>query len=140
MSAYDKTFEWIDFPQGRVRYAGGAANREEPREAFAVDLHGQIYYGEIKKAFLPDRHNYNLEIISFGWLENGWYGILPEPELCAAFVPKDLETVQTLLCQAVEEWRKLEDRPFTEYSDSHFMGDVLFRDGWALIKDEGAAS
>ncbi|MDR0780592.1 MAG: hypothetical protein LBF16_07850 [Pseudomonadales bacterium] len=144
MSAYDKTFEWIDFPQGRVRCTGGGANREEPKEVFAVELYGQTYYGQIKRQFSSNGNDYNLEVVSFGWPKDGWFGAEPDPESCAAFTLKNLETIKILLCQTVQIWRSFDndDRPIflNESSKSHFMGQVLFRDRWALAQDEGIAS
>jgi len=140
MSAYEKTFAWIDFPEGRVRYTGGAANREEPKEAFAIELRGQVYYGQIKEQFSPNGNDYNLEIVSFGWPENGWFGIEPNPKICTAFTFKEIKTIQTLLYKAIQIWRQLEHRPIflSESMKSHFMGEIMFRDGWVLVKDEVA--
>jgi hypothetical protein len=138
---FRKTFEWIDFPQGRVRYAGGKRGRDEPPiETFAVEMHGGIYYGEISELFLSDGNRYNLQIVSFGWLKPDWFGIEPSPEYCAAFTCEELGEVQALLCQAVPVWRSLDDRPpfLTEYFHAHFMGEIVFKDGWALIKDENS--
>lgn len=140
MGNYKETFEWIDFPQGRVRYAGGRRGKEEPAiETFAVEVYGRIYYGEIRRSFLVDRNNYNLEVISFGWLTHDWYGTEPDSRYCAAFTINELGEVQALLCQAVPVWRSFDARPpfLTEYVTAHFMGEVIFRDGWALTRDEG---
>ena len=143
MASYEETFEWIDFPQGRIRYAGGKRGRDEsPIETFAAEIYGRKYYGEIRKAFLPDRHNYKLEVVSFGWPKHDWFGTTPDPQYCAAFSSKDIAEVQRLIRQAVPRWLALEDRPsiVTEYADSHFAGEVVFRHGWALLRDdEGGA-
>ncbi|WP_090052631.1 hypothetical protein [Luteibacter sp. 329MFSha] len=136
---YSKTFEWIEFPQGRVRYAGGRRGRDEPpMETFAIELYDRVYYGEICESLLADGNRYNLMIVSFGWTKHEWRGIEPNPRDCATFTPRELEKVQALLCQAVQVWRGLDDRPpfLTEYFESRFMGEVIFQDGWALIRDE----
>lgn len=141
-NSYQEAFEWIEFPQGRVRYAGGSKGRDEPPiETFAIELHGQVRYGEIKKSFLSNRHDYNLEVVSFGWSKQEWYGSVPVPGQCSVLFANDLETVQALLCEAVQVWRTFSTRPFflTEYPDSHFRGDVLFRDGWALTTVQGGS-
>jgi len=139
MGAYSKTFDWFDFPEGRIRYAGGRRGRDEPPiHIFAVEIYGWIYYGEIRKIFLADGNNYNLEIVSFGWMRDEWFGTEPNPPFCSAFTLKELGEVRALICQVVPLWRELEDRPIvlTEYVDSHFMGDIFLREGWALIKDD----
>jgi len=136
---YSKTFEWIEFPQGRVRYAGGRRGRDEPPiDTFAVELRGRVYYGEITQLHLADGNRYNLEIVSFGWTKHDWLGTEPNAKYCAAFTVKDLEEVQAILCQAVPVWRSLEDRPslLSEFFEARFMGELIFRDGWALIRDE----
>lgn len=139
MGDYDDTFEWIDFPQGQVRYAGGSKGRDEPPiTIFSVVLNGRVYYGEFRRWFLENDNDYNIEVISFGWLEREWLGTEPNPKHCAQFSSRELGDVQSLVCQAVPVWRSLEDRPsiVREYADSHFMGEVIFRNGWALISEE----
>ena len=141
MGNYSKTFEWINFPQGRVRYAGGRRGRDEPPiQTFAVELHGCVYYGEIASLFLADGNRYNLEIVSFGWKKHEWFGTEPDPRYCAIFTENELAQVQWLLCQTIPVWRGLEDRPssLTEYFEARFMGDLLFREGWALLRGEGS--
>ncbi|MDR6936296.1 hypothetical protein [Luteibacter sp. 3190] len=139
MASYEKTLEWIDLPQGRIRYAGGRRGRDEsPMQTFAEEVRGRTYYGEIRKSFLPDRHTYNLEVVSFGWTNHDWLGAEPDPRYCAAFSSIELLEVQQLILQAVPAWLALEDRPsvLTEYVDSRFAGEIVFRDGWALVKDD----
>jgi len=136
MDKYTKTFDWIDFPQGRVRYAGGKRGRDEaPIHTFALEMHGRIFYGEIGELFREGGNDYDLEIISFGWLRHDWLGTEPDARYCASFALNELQEVQVLLCQAVVAWRNLDVRPviLTEYGSARFMGEVVFRDGWALI-------
>lgn len=136
--SYEKTFEWLDFPEGRIRYAGGRRGRDEPPiTTFSVELSGKTYFGEFRRCFLPDGNNYDIEVISFGWRQHDWPGTEPHPKYCAAFTPEEIGHVQSLICQAVTVWRSLKDRPsiVREYSDSRFSGEVAFRDGWALVRD-----
>ncbi|SFW75717.1 hypothetical protein [Luteibacter sp. UNCMF366Tsu5.1] len=139
MGNYSKTFEWIDFPQGRVRYAGSKRGREEPPiETFTVEYRGGVYYGEIDERYLADGNRYNLEVVSFGWVIHDWVGTEPDPCSCAAFSFDELSEVQAMVCGAIKAWLKLEDRPSFLYESfqSRFMGEVAFRDGWALLKDD----
>jgi len=137
VASYEKTFEWIDFPRGRVRYTGQARGRDEPPiKTFAVEIFGSIYYGEIKRSFLTDASSFNVEIVSFGWRTKCWHGTVPDPEHSASFTASQLEDVQDLICQAVTAWDRMEDKPsFLFSTKSHFAGGVFFRDQWALVKD-----
>lgn len=68
MGEYSNTFDWVQFPEGRARFAGGIRGWDEKRhETFAVEVNGVEYFGELDSVFLPDRHNFNIEIISFGY-------------------------------------------------------------------------
>lgn len=137
MSSYGKMLEWVDLPQGRVRYVGGKRGKDEPyMTVFAVEIPGGTYYGEIRDQFLADRHNFNLEIVSFGWLKDEWFGTEPNRNYCAAFTADELHEVQSLIVQAVSEWMKLENRPviLCESDNSHFMGEIGFRNGWSLLR------
>jgi len=137
VASYKKTFEWINLPKGRVRYTGGARGRDEPPiETFAMEIFGSIYYGEIKRNFLPGAGSYDIGIVSFGWLKKDWHGTTPDPEFCASFTASHLEEVQALICQAVAVWYALEDKPsFLFSTTSRYTGDIVFQDGWALLRD-----
>lgn len=137
MSDYSKTFEWVAFPEGRIRYAGSARGRDEPPiETFAVEISGSVHYGEIKRIFLPDGKSYGIEIVSFGWLTKNWPGVEPDPRLASSFTTRQLADVQSLICRAVAVWDGFDDKPFFLFSTkSHFNGSIEFLEGWALIKD-----
>lgn len=139
--AYERTFGWFGFPQGAIRYAGGARGRDErPIEVFDVRIDGSIYHGEIKRNFLPHGDRYELRIVSFGWIKNEWCGTALDPDLCASFTRSQLEDIQALICQAIATWDGLEDKPSFLFSTrSQFNGDVVFQEGWALLKDEKGA-
>jgi hypothetical protein len=142
MYEHREPFHWIDLPQGRARYGGSKRGRDEsPIETFAVEIFDRTYYGELKKLFFSDGNNYNIEIVSFGWLKHDWFGTEPDPRHCAAFTLKELADVQSLICQMISAWRLLEERPFVidESAQSRFMDEILFRNAWALLKvDEGS--
>jgi len=142
MGDYSKTFEWIDLPQGRVRYVGEKRGREEPPiDVFSVCVHGWTYFGELRRIYLSDRNHYDLEIVSFGWLTEDWFGTEPDPAFCASFTEKQLGDVQILVSQAVSNWYAMDDRPAILFksSKSGFSGDIHFASGWALLKDVGDA-
>lgn len=141
MGEFSKAFDWIDFARGLVRNAGGRRGRDEPPiHTFAVEMGGGIYYGQIGRRYLAGHQSaYNLEVVSFGWVKQDWLGTDPNPRFCAAFTSEELADVQSLICAAVPVWRTLTHRPafLYESDQTHFMGEVVFRDGWALLKDDG---
>ena len=50
MSAHEKTFDWMQFPEGRARFSGEVRGWDElGHETFALELRGKEYFGEIKK-------------------------------------------------------------------------------------------
>lgn len=133
MGYYEKTFEWLEFPEGRARFAGGTRGWDESgHETFAVEVNGTAYYGEIDQTFLADRHNFNVEIISFGFPSEIFAG--SPPGSWKAFTVDELQTVQVLILQLIRRGLGFEDRPspLDELPNSRFMGKVIFRDGWAL--------
>lgn len=150
MGYKDKTFEWINFPSGRIRYlreGGGARGRDFiPVELFAADINGKINLGIIKRDFLANRCDFNVEVVSFGWtsvgvIDDDW---TPRPGACSSFTMRELGVAQALVLQAVHVWSAYEDdsKPsfLIESPQSHFMGEVSFREGWALLQEQGASS
>jgi hypothetical protein len=132
--AKNSPFDWIDFPDGRVKCVGGAgaAGRDDPpvTSGFAVEFQGHIYHGEIRESYLPDRNNFNLEVVSFGWPEHVWSGQPAVPGKYANFSVDQLASIQSLVCLAVQVWAGLEDRPsfLDEFPPkSRFMGGDISR-------------
>ncbi|MDR6936297.1 hypothetical protein [Luteibacter sp. 3190] len=138
MGDYSKTFDWIEFPEGRVRYVGQKRGREEPPiDVFSVNIQGWTYFGEIRRSYLADRNHYDLEVASFGWLHDDWFGTEPDPAYCASFSVEQLAGVQRAVVQAVAVWYAMNKRPALLYTSekSGFTGDIRFLGGWALLKD-----
>lgn len=136
---YSKTFDWIEFPEGRVRYVGQKRGREEPPiDVFSVNIQGWTYFGEIRRSYLADRNHYDLEVASFGWLHDDWFGTEPDPAYCASFSVEQLAGVQRAVVQAVAVWYAMNKRPALLYTSekSCFTGDIRFLGGWALVKDD----
>lgn len=134
MDSYDPPFHWVRFPEGRARFSGTKRGWDElGHTTFAIELGGNELFGEIDQAFLPDRHNFNVEIINFGYGRGEDVGM---PNAAAVFNPKQIETAQRLIVQLVQAGVSF-DRPpnvLSQSPTSRFMGDVLFRDGWALVQ------
>nr|WP_199041390.1 hypothetical protein [Dyella sp. ASV24] len=130
--------DWHTFKEGQARFAGGIRGVDElGHETFAVRLDSGEYFGEIKEVWLPNEHDFNLEILSFGYASQGDAG-MPLPTWSSrSFSPTDLARVMSLVMQLVRAVAESDDKPFVMSgdADSHFMGQVFFRDGWALVAD-----
>ena len=133
-------FDWLELPSGRARFSGNIRGADElGHHTFAVEVDGREYFGELTKAFLPNDHDYNMEVISFGYGDHGYVG-MPMLGTCRVFAAAEIAKIQTLTVQLIAAGARFEDRPWllTEYPNSHFMGQVFFRDGWILAKDEAS--
>ncbi|MBB4125837.1 hypothetical protein GGR77_001108 [Xanthomonas translucens] len=136
------TFDWLQFPEGRARFSGGVRGimDEQRHETFAVEVDGEEYFGEIQNAFLPNGNDYNVEVVSFGYGRDGDIG-MPMLGACRIFTATQASTIQTLIAQLIAAGMHYPRRPslLKEYPDAHFMGQILYRDGWILVADDGAA-
>lgn len=144
MGSHEKTFDWVQFKEGRARFNGNKRGWDERGyETYAVEIGGKVRYGEIDNSFLSNDNDYNIEIISFGYAMEGSVGIPNEPEeqkLLArgAYTQAELKVVQSLVSQLVRAGLSFENRPslLRETPTSHFMGKILFREGWANVRQE----
>lgn len=103
------------------------------RETFSIELHRIEYFGELKKSFLPDGYDFNIEIVSFGYSDKNDVGMPSHGVACKAFTLNDLETASSLVVKLVQSTSHSKDAPFAmrKTEKSHFKGEVFFRDGWA---------
>lgn len=135
-----RTFDWVQFPEGRARFSGGVRGimDEQRHETFAVEVGGEEYFGEIRNAFLPNGNDYNVEIVSFGYGSDGYVGM--PSTACQTFTKAEISTVQTLIVQLIAAGRQFAQRPnlLTEFPTAHFMGEVIFDEGWVLIADDAS--
>lgn len=139
MSKYEDTFQWFQFPEGRVRFSGGIRGWDERGyDTFAVEIDGDVVYGEIDNIFLDNHNDFNVEVVSFGYGMRENVGILNDGSLGrhaqGRFSSTYLERVQSLVVQLVLAALRFEDRPtvLTEYPTAHFQGKVIFPEGWAV--------
>lgn len=140
MGAYDDTFKWVQFPEGRARFSGGVRGIDElGHDTIAVEVDGYEYFGEIQRAFLPNNNDYNVEVTSFGYGAKTSFG-MPMLGSCRIFTAAEIGIIQTLIIQLVAAGLHFIDRPYVlnEYPNAHFMGKVIFKDGWVLHKDDEA--
>lgn len=143
MDAYEAPFDWVQFPEGRARFSGGVRGivDEQRHETFAVEVGGNEYFGEIRRAFLPNDNDYNIEVVAFGYGDDGNVG-MPMLGTCRIFTAAEISAIEALIVQLVAAGTLFPDRPalLKEYPNAHFMGKVVFRDGWALLMDQETAS
>lgn len=133
MSDYSKTFDWVQFPEGRARFSGGIRGGDERgHETFTVEVDGISYYGEINHAFLPNGNDFNVEITSFGYTDKQ---NVANPSLGARreFTASALRIVRELILKLTQAGLDFEDRPSAlgEFQNSRFKGRAIFRGGWA---------
>lgn len=131
MAEQFSTFDWMDFAEGRARFCGATRGWDERgHETFAIEIEGKEYFGELESTFLPDRHNYNISILSFGYEDKGYAGSLPPWK---AFNSSDLQTAHALIVKLIRAGLNLSRRPVSlvETESSRFVGKVVFPAGWA---------
>ena len=143
MSNYSQTFNWVQFPEGRARFEGLCRCWDEQgRETFALELRGNEYFGEIKRSYLDNENDYNIEIHSFGYGRGedvGMPGIADVDRLGIGvrevFTPQEENMARTLVIQLVHAGLKydLPPSPLKQNDASHFMGNIAFHDDWMLL-------
>ncbi len=131
MDTFEKLFDWVQFAEGRARFSGIMRGWDERgHTTFALELNGVEYFGEIDQVFLPDRHNFNIEVISFGYRRGEDVGM---PNAAAVFSLHEIGIAERLIIQLVKNGvaRVRPPNILQQAEDSRFMG-LVFRDGWVL--------
>jgi hypothetical protein len=132
---------WHTFKEGQARFAGSIRGWDElGHDTFAIQLDGREYFGEIKDAWLPNQCDFNVEVLSFGYGMQLCVGIPLTTPSVRAFSPRELQRIMSLVVQLVRATDQSDDKPFVMSSDSEsrFMGQVIFREGWALALNVGS--
>lgn len=130
-------FDWVGLDHGNARFAGGIRGWDElGHETFGIELDGNTYYGEIAKVFAANEHDYNLEILSYGYAVREDVG-LPAPESRETFSPTQAAEVEQLIRGLVAAVARWEEPPFIlrQTESSHFLGGVGFSDGWIRVRE-----
>lgn len=134
--AAEGMFDWVQFPEGRARFAGIKRGRDEQGHVtFSLELGDALHFGEIDQVFLPDLHNFNIEVISFGYPRAEVVGM---SGAAAVFSPEQISVAMQLIGRLIKSGLDL-DRPpniLTQTAKSKFLGELLFREGWALVRSE----
>lgn len=140
MSSYEHPFDWQRFPEGRARFSGGVRGADEQgHETFAIEVDGEECFGEIARTFLPNGNDYNIEVVAFGYGSDSYVG-MPVLDACRTFTMAQIDRIHALAIRLIEAGARFEDRPhlLKEYPNARFMGEVIFRDGWALVEIDEA--
>jgi len=137
MGKYSNTFDWVEFPEGRARFASGVRGWDElGRDTFALDLRGHEYFGEIKNLFLANHNDYNIVIDSFGY---GWKSAVGMPGgtgVREVFTPEEEVKARALVVQLIQAGLSFVEPPniLNQTDTAHFMGEIIFQEGWMLVE------
>jgi len=145
MNEYADGYHWVQFPQGRARFAGGVRGWDElGHEVFALELCGNEYFGEIKRSYLDNHNDYNIVIDAFGYGrgQDVGMGMPGGTGVRDVFTPEEETSARALVVQLVQAGLTFEDPPFVlDQTDiSHFMGKIIFQDGWMLVGSDRAGA
>lgn len=131
------TFDWIQFPEGRARFAGSfRCWDEQGRQAFALELHGKQYFGQIDNVFLENQTDYKVLIDAFGYGRGQDVGI-PAAGAREVFSLEQETVARQLVTRLVNAGVKLEDPPFTLNTPDGFTGQIVFGDDWIQLRSAG---
>lgn len=142
MSAHEKPFDWMQFPEGKARFSGGVRGWDElGHETFALELRGNEYFGEIKRSYLENHNDYNIVIDAFGY---GWEKEvgMPGMDVREVFTPDEEATARSLVVQLIHEGLKFAVPPsrLNQTETSRFMGKIIFQNGWVLVRSDYAGA
>lgn len=142
MNTRSGVFDWVDFSEGRARFCGGVRGADQSgHEAFALEIGGKAYYGEISSTW-PDDSHFNLRIDSFGHsvAENVGMPLTAGSPFIEKFSAADVKLIQSLVLKLVNTLWKRTERPFVMEMDdeSEFLGKVEFKEGWVLIANKAS--
>ncbi|MCC7633788.1 hypothetical protein [Stenotrophomonas rhizophila] len=132
----NNTFGWICFPEGRARFGGGVRGWDElGHETFALELRGREYFGEIKRVYLENHNDFNIVIDSFGYRSERDVS-MPGTDVREVFSSAEEITARVMIVQLIQAGLKFETPPsrLRQTETSHFMGEVIFSEGWMLVR------
>lgn len=132
---------WHEFPEGKIREIVGVRGYDERgHEGYAIELPQMpTLFGEIRRVFLENKNDYNLEVISFGWPWKEMLGMPLPNRLFYRLSSGDARAARILISRFIALVRNYLDRPtyLTEYPQAHFQGKIYFREGWVALNDDG---
>jgi hypothetical protein len=136
-----KTFDWVQFPEGRARFSGTRRCWDEKgRKTLALEIRGNEYFGEIKRSYLENQNDYNIVIDAFGYGRGEDVGMPGMADVREIFTPDEEAVARALVVQLVQAGLKFDDPPtvLDQTETSHFMRKVIFQDGWMAVRSDCA--
>lgn len=129
------TFGWKTLPSGRARFSGSIRGWDETgHDTFAVDVDGVELFGELRQSYLPDRHNFGVLVVSFGYRESGSVGVPvgPDSQTVQSLDEATAAQVARVIVELVDVGLSMEKPPtfLKQYPNSRFLGGVSFADQW----------
>ncbi len=121
----------VILPTGRVQFAGIPRSWDEiGRYAFSVELPNQpAMYGEWRAKFAENDNDFDVEIVSFGFLRASSLGD-PTPAHRRQFSEGDISIIQELIVALIASpAATAQVVPFTS-KKGKFLGKIHFLPGW----------
>jgi hypothetical protein len=138
MIAHEKTFDWVQFPEGLARFAGTfRCWDEQGRKTFALDLGGNEYFGEIKRTYLENHNDYNIVIDAFGYGRGEDVG-MPGTGARGVFTSDEEAMAQSLVVKLIQAGVEFDDPPtiLDQTESSRFISGITFLDRWMLVESK----
>jgi hypothetical protein len=108
---------------------------ELPQDAFSVELTGQqVLYGIWRPKWAPNEHDFDVEIVGFGWASQSNIGnpnSATRRKLSVAQIA-DVKALTIALIEDPDVRRKIV--PFSS-NTAHFLGRIKFAENWVLPRD-----
>ena len=129
-------FDWINLEGGNIRFAGFARGSDEAgHDTFEIQVPSRsALYGEFRPSFADNHNDFEIEIVSFGFLDQKNIGNThPGSRQRFSAMEQDLiERLTTALFADPESRNGI--TPFTS-KKGHFLGQVHFTPGWILLDE-----
>ncbi|MFG1400193.1 hypothetical protein [Roseixanthobacter pseudopolyaromaticivorans] len=130
-------FDWVSFENGKACYAGAVRGGDDSgHDTFGIEFsNGRVFYGEFKRLFLENKNDYDLIIISFGYVDRRNVAN-KTPGARVQFSIDDEILVKNLISNLFFDGRPNEDKPYPLKirGIERFTGKLLFSNECILSK------
>jgi hypothetical protein len=127
----------LNFPTGKIGFASTVRGwDEEPRDAFRVELPDRpTMFGEWRAKFADNGNDFNVEIVSFGYLRESHLGSAHLLHRKEFFAP-ERDVVERLIRALFADESPKTGAALFATKKARFLGAVNFMPGWILRGDE----